>query len=120
MRISLHFIFYLFVAVTFFLACCSSMAQEINKQNAVFPKFKAHLVDRLPMGYKAGVADIDGDGKIDIIGLATKPSCLVWYKNPSWEKYVLTSKVREYVDLAPYDIDEDGRIDLAIAHEFGT
>jgi len=119
MRISLHFLSYILGAVTFLLASQFSTAQEIDKQNAVFPKFKAHLVDRLPMGYKADVADVDGDGKLDIIGLATKPSCLVWYKNPSWEKYVLTSKTKEYVDLAPYDIDGDGRIDLAIAHEFG-
>ncbi len=95
------------------------MAQEINKANAVFPKFKAHLVSRLPGGYKVGVVDIDRDGKLDIIGLATQPSCLVWYKNPSWEKYVLTSKAKEYIDLAPYDIDRDGQTDLAIAHEFG-
>jgi len=101
------------------LPCRFLMTQEIDKESTVFPKFKAHFVNRLPMGYKVGVADVDGDGKLDIIGLATKPSCLVWYKNPSWEKYVLTSKTKEYVDLAPYDIDGDGRIDLAIAHEFG-
>lgn len=71
------------------------------------------------MGYKVGVVDIDRDGKLDIIGLATEPSCLVWYKNPSWEKYVLNLKAKEYVDLAPYDIDRDGRTDIAIAHEFG-
>jgi len=96
------------------------MGQEVVQENAIFPRFKAHLVDRLPRAYKAGVADIDGDGKLDIIGLATQPSCLVWYKNPSWSRHAgMTSKAKEYVDLAPYDIDRDGRTDLAIAHEFG-
>ena len=113
--------------MAFLLACRFLTAQEIDKQNTIFPGFKAHLVDRLPMGYKVGVVDIDRDGKLDIIGLATEPSCLVWYKNPGpvrdpfrdWEKYVLTSKAKEYIDLAPYDIDGDGRTDIAIAHEFG-
>ena len=119
MRISLHFLSYILGAVAFLLACRFLMAQETEKENAVFPEFKAHLVDRLPGGYKAGVADVDGDGKLDIIGLATEPSFLVWYKNPSWEKYVLNLKAKEYVDLAPYDIDRDGRTDITIAHEFG-
>jgi hypothetical protein len=119
MRISLHFLSYIVGVGAFLLACPFLTAQEINKGNAVFPKFKAHLVGWLPGGYKVGVVDIDRDGKLDIIGLATEPSCLVWYKNPSWEKYVLTSQAKEYIDLAPYDIDRNGRTDLAIAHEFG-
>jgi hypothetical protein len=31
----------------------------------------------------------------------------------------LTSEAKEFIDLAPLDIDGDGRIDLAIADEFG-
>ncbi len=99
--------------------CRSLRGQEVIKKNAIFPKFKSHFVDRLPGGYKVGVVDIDQDGKLDIIGLATQPSCLVWYKNPGWAKSVLTSRAKEYIDLAPYDIDGDGRTDLAVAHEFG-
>jgi len=95
------------------------MGQEVDKEQQLFPRFQAHLIDGLPRGYKVGTADIDRDGKLDVIGLATEPSSLVWYKNPSWEKYVLTSRAKEYVDLAPYDIDRDGRMDMVIAHDFG-
>jgi hypothetical protein len=84
-----------------------------------FPQFKAHLVARLPGGYKVAVVDIDRDGKPDIVGLATTPSCLAWYKNPTWEKHVLTSAAKEFIDLAPRDVDGDGRTDLAVADEFG-
>jgi hypothetical protein len=99
--------------------CNPLLAQQAQKENNVFPKFKAHLIDRLPRGYKVGIVDIDRDGKLDVIGLATEPPCLVWYKNPGWDRFILTSKTKEYVDLAPYDIDGDGRTDLAIADEFG-
>ena len=119
MTISAHFLSYIFGAAAFLYPCQFLMGQEVNKENNVFPKFKSHLVDRLPRGYKVHAADIDRDSKLDVIGLATEPSSLVWYKNPSWEKYVLTSKAKEYIDLAPYDIDRDGQTDLAIAHEFG-
>ncbi len=84
-----------------------------------FPRFQAHLVSRLPGGYKVAVVDIDRDRKPDVIGLATTPSCLAWYRNPPWEKHILTSGAKEFIDLAPQDIDGDGRIDLAIADEFG-
>lgn len=119
MKIPVHASLYILGRVVFLFLCQFSIAQELKKEDASFPKFRAHLVDELRGGYKVDAADIDLDGKLDIIGLATRPSSLVWYKNPAWEKHVLTSRARHYIDLAPYDIDKDGRIDLAIAHEFG-
>jgi len=98
--------------VAFYLICPAPAA-------AAFPQFKAHLVGRLPGGYKVAVVDIDRDGRLDVVGLATTPSSLVWYRNPSWERHVLTSQAKEFIDLVPYDIDGDGRIDLAVAHDFG-
>jgi len=107
------------VTLAFLPGCPAFAAQQSRGVVAAFPEFKAHLVDRLPGGYKVAVVDIDRDGKPDIIGLATTPSSLVWYENPNWERHVLTSQAKEYIDLASHDIDGDGRIDLAIAHEFG-
>jgi len=94
-------------------------AQETRNATRPFPQFKAHLVARLPGGYKVAAVDVDRDGKPDIVGLATTPSCLAWYRNPGWERHILTSGAQEFIDLAPLDIDGDGRIDLAIADEFG-
>lgn len=110
-RILLRFFVHMFALAAFLSPCRSLMGQEVDKEQQLFPRFQAHLIDRLPRGYKVGTANIDRDGKLDVIGLATEPSSLVWYKNPSWEKYVLTSRAKEYVDLAPYDIDRDGRMD---------
>lgn len=106
-------------AATYLFSCSCLMGRQAEKAGAVFSKFRAHLVDRLPRGYKVDVADIDRDGKLDLIALATRPACLAWYRNPNWKKHVLSSRAKEYIDIAPYDIDADGRIDLTIAHEFG-
>jgi len=118
-RIVLHFCAHMFAVGAFLFPCPSLTGQELNKERQPFPRFQPHLIDRLPRGYKIGTADIDRDGKLDVIGLATEPSSLVWYRNPSWEKYVLTSRAKEYIDLAPYDIDQDGRTDMVIVNDFG-
>jgi len=78
------------------------------------PAFRPHLVVRLPGGYKAAVVDINRDSRPEIIGLATNPSSLAWYENPNWERHVLTSRAKQFIDLAPYDVDGDGRIGIAV------
>ena len=103
----------------FLLASRSGVAQVTPQTDTPFPHFKAHLVARLPGGYKVAAVDVDRDGKADIVGLATTPSFLAWYRNPTWERHLLTSGTKEFIDLAAQDIDGDGRIDLAIADEFG-
>ena len=52
MRISLHFLSYILGALALLLTCRFLNAQEIDKGNTVptGSGFKAHLVDRLPMG----------------------------------------------------------------------
>jgi hypothetical protein len=112
-------VFRIIVMLAILLCGPSAPAQEAQSPNGAIPRFQAHLVDRLPGGYKVAAVDVDRDGKPDIIGLATTPSCLAWYRNPTWERHVLTSAAKEFIDLAPFDIDGDERIDLAIADEFG-
>jgi hypothetical protein len=134
-----HFLLCVIATLAILLCSGSLPAQETRDTSLAFPRFKAHLVGRLPGGYKVAAVDIDRDGKIDIVGLATTPSSLAWYKNPTWERHSvagilpairgrdaldtarpsLTPKIKEFIDLAPQDIDGDGRIDLAIADDFG-
>lgn len=119
MRKSAHVSFRILVMLAPFLPWQLASAREAGKASTAFPEFRPHLIARLQRGYKVAAVDIDQDGKPDIVGLATRPPQLVWYRNPGWERSVLTSQAKDYIDLAPYDIDADGRTDLAIAHEFG-
>jgi len=82
-------------------------------------RFERHVVDdEMAGGYGLEVADIDGDGLLDIIALATNPAQFVWYRNPSWEKYLITANSSGDIAAAAQDIDGDGDIDLVLASEF--
>ncbi len=74
--------------------------------------FTEHLIDSFPGGYKIAVADLNADSKPDIIGLSTNPANLVWYENPSWQKYVITTETVENIDPAVADIKGDGRLNI--------
>src|SRR5262245_11278575 len=79
------------------------------------PRFRAVDVDtKIEIGYGLAIADVDGDGKPDIL-LADKKQ-FVWYKNPSWEKFVLAENLtkEDNVCIAAADIDGDGKCEIAV------
>jgi FG-GAP repeat. len=45
-------------------------------------------------GYQVVIADLNKDGKPDIIALASGLPELLWYENPFWQKHVLATGVR--------------------------
>lgn len=79
------------------------------------PKFRAvTLDDNIQIGYGVTTADVDGDGKTDIV-LADKNQ-FVWYRNPKWEKFVLAENLtkQDNVCIAARDIDGDGKAEIAV------
>jgi len=71
------------------------------------PKFREELVDdRLDDLWACTVADVNGDGKPDIVALNWNPAYVVWYENPSWKKHFLVQDgPRELVSIAPIRIE---------------
>ncbi len=51
-------------------------------------------------GYQVVTADVNHDGKMDLIALASGQPDLVWYENPTWQRHVIASGMRRMINLA--------------------
>jgi FG-GAP-like repeat/FG-GAP repeat len=66
--------------------------------------FKEHVIATdLKGGYQVVAADLNGDGKPDVIALASQMTDLVWYENPTWEKHVIASGLTGMINLAVWN-----------------
>jgi FG-GAP-like repeat len=81
--------------------------------------FTAHTVaEGLTGGYQVIIADMNHDGKPDLIALASGLRELSWYENPGWQKHVIVSDIKQPINVAVVRIGSDGVPVLALAHEF--
>lgn len=90
-------------------------------------EFAAHTIGtELRGGYQVVVADLNKDGKPDVIGLASGIPEFVWYENPGqapgspWPRHVIASGVSQLINTAANDLDGDGIPELALAQGFTT
>ncbi len=83
---------------------------------AEFPNFEAQEIDPHigNVCYALTVADVDNDGKPDVVGLSE--DAVVWYHNPDWKRadLIRDQTKRDNVCIQPMDIDRDGQIDFAV------
>ncbi|MEJ7740871.1 MAG: VCBS repeat-containing protein [Chitinophagaceae bacterium] len=83
------------------------------------PVFQAQTIDSsLSIGYGLAIADVDGDGKPDIL-LADKKQ-FVWYRNGDWKKFVMVENLTAHdnVCIAARDIDGDGKCEVAVGAQW--
>jgi hypothetical protein len=84
-------------------------------------EFAEHLIAAdLKGGYQVVVADLNNDGKPDIIALASGLKELVWFENPNWTRHVLAGVFNHMINLAAWDTDGDGIPEIVLAHEFAN
>ena len=63
--------------------------------------WRAHEVAKIPQGYQVAVADVDGDGRLDILALSSEQNIVEWYQNPSWRARSVTTTTVKNISLAP-------------------
>jgi hypothetical protein len=104
-----------FVALLAVSLCLLPAGGRDTPPTADFLSFEMKEIDRsLDVGYAVLLVDINADGKTDIVVVDTHR--VVWYENPTWKRRtILEGKtLRDNVCAAAYDIDGDGKIDLAL------
>lgn len=100
------------------LSCVLVNCQAVDAQRGFVDFEKIVLDAEFTGGYGVELADIDGDSLLDVVALASNPAALVWFKNPRWERYSITTATASNIDTAANDIDGDGDLDLALASDF--
>ena len=74
------------IATTSFLFVVS-VANSLSANPVPEFKWRSVEIDSIEIGYGLKMADVDGDGKTDIV-LADKKT-VQWYQNPTWTKHVI-------------------------------
>jgi hypothetical protein len=88
-----------------------------NRGNEVFGELQT-VVANVAMGFsEVTVADMDGDGFLDLVAAATSKKRLYWWRNTAgdgsaWQSYLLDSSVQGIASVAAADLNGDGHLDL--------
>jgi hypothetical protein len=82
-------------------------------------RFAEHTVATgLTGGYQVVAVDMNHDGKIDLVALASGMTELVWFENPGWQRHVIASNLSGMINLAAWDFDGDGIPEIVLASGF--
>lgn len=86
---------------------------------AAAQEFRPHTIATgLRGGYQVVPWDMNRDGRMDLIALASGMDELVWYENPGWRRHVIAGPFPRMINLAPHDVDGDGIPEIALAFRF--
>ena len=64
-------------------------------------QFSEHIVaGDLKGGYQVVAADVNHDGKLDLIAVASGQTDLLWFENPTWQRHIIAGNLKGMINLA--------------------
>jgi hypothetical protein len=85
------------------------------------PRFAEHTIATgLTGGYQVVVADLNHDGRPDVVALASGLPELVWYQNPGWERHVIVGNQAHMINCAVTSADSEGIPEIVLATGFSN
>lgn len=110
------------IAAVFGVLVVASVVAGSQGQAAVPWQFVEHTIATdLRGGYHVTAADINKDGKTDLLAVATGPKVdLVWFENPLWTKHVMASGFPGMINADAFDTDKDGYPEVVLQSGFST
>ncbi len=102
----------------------ASSADEFNREDEIFwyenrgtiGFIEWRIDDDLKFPADLELADLDGDGTLEVIATARDDNDLLWYKKdgPSWKEFQVEDNANQPYGCAVADIDRDNDKDLAL------
>lgn len=104
------------------MLCCQPKQDHDNSAEfaaSIEWNFERIIIDStFARGYQITAADFNNDQKPDLATVSDRDKEVFWYENPTWEKHLISNSTSNNIDLAPYDVNADGYMDLALASKF--
>jgi len=90
----------------------------VSQRKREMISWQTHTIAKIPNGYQVAVADVNGDGRPDVLALSSAENIVEWYENPSWKARPITTATRQNISLAPLFRPGYPARGLALASDF--